>query len=1700
MSDRHRIQSLRPNGYGFRLLRLCFLVLSTLSASVAESQQKTAITVSRPSELEYQDPEIRALLAPSEAGCAQRNMASAVENAERAIRIADSRRFIHDRALIESALAVALVGQGKIEAAFKTFQQALQDAIDSRNEVLQADTLISLASQAQMKGNTPEAITLVERALNIADRSNSLYERARALGELGRLNLLAGKTDEAKRLIDQALDIDKLNGYKFTALHLLYRGYYLGLAANVDDAIASLTLAKKEAISSQDAYSFLMAENAYTFGLIKKGKAEEAIRELESVKAAKLEQLVPDETPRACLAAALALPALQMIVLEGLTNALHTANRKVEELTVWQEMYSSSHNLEFVAVEAESAHKIADLNNELKNFDQALKYYAVASDLYKRLENPQLVEQVELSQVLLLVQLGRAKEAIPFAQNIGVYAKDRKLRGLEFGAYLELGQIYQPAGDLTNARTYLEKAESLVHPGPFDNELDNHQVLDLYVRLSNIYRSITLPAKELFAIEKAFLVAFHIKDEKGQQFEVGYLDQRIKDLNIRQLVQERQKAGELVEALEYSYILLARDGIPAKPTDDQSNWQRVLTLPFQIAQQPGGATALVGVLGDVDALVGMEKLSILDALTRNYVATGTDPLLIEEFALKAEAVLKSMTMDVTALKVESSCALAISYSRQGKQAAATDKIVECLQLAELTKDPQSQSFAAAANLVVQTQAGNIAAAKASLETLLAKAPDNPELLTELAMSLAGAKLYDDAKAQLAAAVQKFLTGGDKKTAAGAYARFAIALNSDSSETARNLQLQALRSAKHLYHEIADLALEAEGDIALGDYFLRVAENKNALESYNQAIKLAQDIGQHEVTAEGLLGAGNTYQADRDFTKAAAFHLEAVEAYRQLKNDQRTTLCLNNLARDYYALGETDKALATLLDAKSVAAGSAPLSQYFVDYALGDFYRTQGQFEKSLASFRQAIEITKQAADLEHLAFSHLAVSQLDTVVGSWEDAVLEAETALALFQKLSHKDGQALCWAVLTGIYSDRSSSLKDFNRAQECYSKAEEFGYGKALLLDLMEIQLQTGMYSEAAKIARERNQDCLKEKDTDCRAHALLSLSEAERLNRNLKAARAALNEARPLASKSSDLYLRGRLLYAESRLLASEGSYNKSLSSYRALISLIESVKGNLDARDQKALAENYSYIYDELVALLYSMSKDAGQKPTSFASESLEYAEINKAKQFAASWGRTFVNQMQRLLPIEVQQRERDLFSKRDQLQAELTADSEGHLPSDRRKEVATSLVAVEREIGQFLLQLRKDSPQYATVAYPEPVRIDALPLKSGETFVEFKMTEDATFVWIVQNPIGVSNQLTAFYRVPQTRTWFLGRITAIRNALNAARPESVDWKVSEELFAALFPEDAARILSKSPTIVFVPDDVLFTVPFELFSPNASHKDFVFLRTATVYYPSAASFQLARTVAHSSSWQSTFLGLADPITSPADDRFEVAKAVHTTTSRAADLSEQAADQPTSLGTDSSRLKARGFSFERLPNTAVEVRNIAALLQKANERVEVRVGIDATKNQLLDTDLSKFRFLHFATHGVLPVDTAVREPSLVLSYDGIAPTHMFLSMSEILTLRLQSESVVLSACNTGSGKISRAEGVMSLGRAFLAAGSASVTVSLWQVSDESTAALMSQYYRGLLGGKSKNVALAEARQSLFASGYKDPFYWAPFILIGE
>jgi len=615
-----------------------------------------------PAELTPADPEIRELLHVGDESCKAADPAAWMEKVEKALQIAEARGLVGDKALVEAYLASTLITQGNLDQAFTIFRKALQDSMDAKREVLEADILISLASEAQMRGNSQEALGLVTRALSLAEKTGNLYGKARALGELGRLNLILGKHDEASRSIDEALNIDRLNGYKFQALHLVYKGYLLGLAGRDDQAIETMEQARAKALATKDSYSFLLAENSFTFGLARKGKPDEAIRQMDLLLAGDLSEFVHDTGEKSCLAASLEFPIFRILLLEGFTNVLEAANQKEREINIWQELFSISEKQGILAGQAEAKQKIADLENQLKRTDQALKDYAAAADLYSKLGNDALRDQVQIAEAVLLVNSGRGKEAIPIAEEIASYAKSHNLRQLEFRAYITLAGVFQQAGEPSKAQAAFEKAISLVHPRPFDEELDNQMIHMAYVSLSDIYRALANVPKELIAIDQAFFVSVHLKDEKAQQREVNYLDHRLNELHVRKLVEERQKADKLTEALIYSYVLYLRDGHPEKPAED-ANWQRILTLPFQISQKPGGASELTEILNEIGPILGLEKLPMLDALARYYIAAGSDPGLAEKYAKESENVVNALKGDQTALRVESTCVIAIAYSR-----------------------------------------------------------------------------------------------------------------------------------------------------------------------------------------------------------------------------------------------------------------------------------------------------------------------------------------------------------------------------------------------------------------------------------------------------------------------------------------------------------------------------------------------------------------------------------------------------------------------------------------------------------------------------------------------------------------------------------------------------------------------------------------------------------------------------------------------------------------------------------------------------------------------------------------------------------------------------------------------------------------------------------------------------------------------------
>jgi len=158
-------------------------------------------------------------------------------------------------------------------------------------------------------------------------------------------------------------------------------------------------------------------------------------------------------------------------------------------------------------------------------------------------------------------------------------------------------------------------------------------------------------------------------------------------------------------------------------------------------------------------------------------------------------------------------------------------------------------------------------------------------------------------------------------------------------------------------------------------------------------------------------------------------------------------------------------------------------------------------------------------------------------------------------------------------------------------------------------------------------------------------------------------------------------------------------------------------------------------------------------------------------------------------------------------------------------------------------------------------------------------------------------------------------------------------------------------------------------------------------------------------------------------------------------------------------------------------------------------------ATKNRFLSI-AHQYRILHLATHGL--ANNHAGEQSFLAFFDAKGQSESGkLHVKDVYGLRLKADLVVLSACETGIGKLQRGEGIISLGRAFAYAGAESVAASLWKVNTENTAKLMELFYLELRSGKPKDEALYEAKRRFMANASeyeKHPFFWAGFVLMGD
>jgi len=194
---------------------------------------------------------------------------------------------------------------------------------------------------------------------------------------------------------------------------------------------------------------------------------------------------------------------------------------------------------------------------------------------------------------------------------------------------------------------------------------------------------------------------------------------------------------------------------------------------------------------------------------------------------------------------------------------------------------------------------------------------------------------------------------------------------------------------------------------------------------------------------------------------------------------------------------------------------------------------------------------------------------------------------------------------------------------------------------------------------------------------------------------------------------------------------------------------------------------------------------------------------------------------------------------------------------------------------------------------------------------------------------------------------------------------------------------------------------------------------------------------------------------------------------------------------------------FAWENLPGTADEIRRVTAMFVESDGSADSLTGVDASEAKLRELNQSRklmdYRYLLFSAHGYLAKNPTLS--SLVLSQHG-NPVGLdgYITAGEWPLYDVRSDLTVLSACDTGVGKVQVGEGVMGLPYALFVAGNRNTLLSLWPVADEATAEFMARFFGKLKQGRTQPAALSETKQEFMRHPtWSKPVFWAAFVLYG-
>lgn len=863
-----------------------------------------------------------------------------------------------------------------------------------------------------------------------------------------------------------------------------------------------------------------------------------------------------------------------------------------------------------------------------------------------------------------------------------------------------------------------------------------------------------------------------------------------------------------------------------------------------------------------------------------------------------------------------------------------------------------------------------------------------------------------------------------------------------------------------FAQIKDLLQQSFDEINVRGNFVR------AEEIARQARELSQKAGDKssEATALVYLGAALGYQGRLNESYEIA--QQTLVVARDSGDKKVTEQALNNLGSITGGLGRYEESVGYFYALYDLAREiDDPVMQYMSLLNVGEAYTRSGEPDRAEDPLLKALKL---AGELDHGDPKSEAKSKKGIEMALLNLAGMEMTrgryaAALQYFQRVHDSQPATPLWAIsaLQGM-ANANQQLGRPHEAIPIFEQAIALAEKSSGGIQLATITSNLGLSQEATG-----------------------------QLDAALASQIRALNSFHAAGGDPEDEW------QVESHIghvLRAMGRNNEALQHYQESIAGLERLRLlalNTEEGHAEAVAKSHD-TYTETADLLVDLSRE---------SDAFAMAERGRARAFLDTLAVTRGGLPEELSP-EQKTREQALLARISSVQKELW--KQGLAPKDLQQR-KTELKSAEEDLDRFQLELRHSNPRYASILYPDPideVRVQRELLDDNTVLLEFLLGEKRSLAWVVSRHNltvailpprrEIETQVAEYRRLLSDKASVLTQRSSLEK-INAA---------GHALYVALL-QPIRNAIPAGDRLIVVPDGALYYLPFETLVTGTRRDGdgqgwptYVFERFSISYGPSGSALLALRKMnPPESGWSKSLLAFGDPVLRPTADK----AALPAQLVRSADESAAATDGA-QMPSAYDRYRERGFSLTRLPFTREEVLSIGRLFPESQRQIYLAEA--ATVSAVRKEDLAQYRYIHFATHGFLD-ESAPGRSGILFSRDPGSQQLGVLDPGAIMRLRMHADLVTLSACSTGLGEMVNGEGILGLTRAFFYAGARNVAVSLWNVNDSATSALMRAFYTRLNRGATKPEALRDAKLQLLRGSnpaWRSPYFWGAFVIVGE